>query len=257
MLPGERRHKILELLQISKTITVKYLCDALEASEATIRRDLTTLESEGKLERTHGGAMLTDDITRLNYEDSYHQKENKFATQKRQIAQKAFSFLEEEDCIILDTGTTTYELACLIGQSTMRLTVVTNSTIISRVISSNPNVELIIVGGKVRFNTLAIVGNISIETIRRINASKTFLAANGVTCENGLTTPDFEEAAVKKAMLLSGDQRFLLVDHSKFKQISMCQIAPISMIDYIITDEGVDNNTVRQFNENDIKIIKA
>lgn len=257
MLPGERRHKILELLQINKTITVKYLCDTLETSEATIRRDLATLESEGKLERTHGGAMLTDDISRLNYEESYYQKESKFATQKRNIAQKAFEFLEEEDSIILDAGTTTFELGRLIGQSSIKLTVITNSTIISREISSNTNAELIVVGGKVRFNTLATVGSISIETLRRINASKTFLAANGVTCENGMTTPDFEEAAVKKAMLLSGGQRFLLVDHTKFKHISMCQIAPISMIDCIITDQEVDDKTITQFWENDIKIIQA
>ena len=255
MLPGERRHKILELLRVNKTITVKYLCDVLEASEATIRRDLATLESEEKLERTHGGAMLTGDIVRLNYEESFYQKESKFASQKRAIANKAFEFLEEDDSIILDAGTTMFELARLIGKSTIRITVITNSTVISGEISNNPNVELIVVGGKVRLNTLATVGSIPIEMLKRINVTKTFVAANGITVENGLTTPDFEEAAVKKAMLLSGVERFLLADHSKFKKVSMCQIAPVSMLDYTITDQQVDTNVLKQFEENDIKVI--
>lgn len=257
MLPGERRQRILELLEINKSITVKHLCDTLEASEATIRRDLSTLESEGKLERTHGGAMLKSDIIRQNYEEGFYQKESKFAPQKRHIARKAFEFLEENDSIILDAGTTIYELACLIGESTMAITVITNSTIITKEISNNPNAELIVVGGKVRLNTLATVGSIPLDILRGINVNKTFLAANGVTCENGLTTPDIEEAAVKKAMLLSGVERFLLVDHSKFKQISMCQIAPVSMIDYIITDKKINKKTIRQFDENDIKIIQG
>ncbi len=257
MLPGERRHKILELLMINKAITVKYLCDTLEASEATIRRDLSTLESEGKLERTHGGAVLTDETVKLNYEESFYQKESKFASKKRDIAKKAFEFLEENDSIILDSGTTILELARLIGESTIKITVITNATTVSRLISNNPNVELMVVGGKVRLNTLAAVGSIAIETLRRFNVNKTFLAVNGVTIENGLTTPDFEEAEAKKAMLLSGVERFLLVDHSKFKKVAMCQIAPVSMIDCIITDQDTDDNTIEKFRENDIKIIQA
>lgn len=257
MLPGERRNKILELLMINKAITVKYLCDELEASEATIRRDLSTLENEGKLERTHGGAIVTEDITKLNYEESFYQKESKFAAQKRAIAIRAFEFLEENDSIILDSGTTTFELARLIGESTIKITVITNSTTVSREIANNPNVELIVVGGKVRLNTLATVGSIAIETLRRVNVNKTFVAVNGVTCENGLTTPGFEEADVKRAMLLSGVERFVLVDHSKFRKVAMCQIAPISMVDYIITDRDVDENIVEQFRANDIKMIQA
>lgn len=256
MLPGERRNKILELLMVNKAITVKYLCDTLEASEATIRRDLATLEGEGKLERTHGGAMLAGDITKLDYEESFYQKESKFAPQKRSIARKAFEFLEENDTIILDAGTTTFELARLIGESNIKITVITNSTTVSREISNNSNVELIVVGGKVRLNTLATVGSIAIETLRRITVKKTFVAVNGVTLENGLTTPDFEEADVKKAMLLSGVERFVLVDHSKFRKVAMCQIAPVSMVDYIITDQDVDKSIIEQFKENDVNVIQ-
>ena len=257
MLPGERRQRILELLMINKAITVKYLCDTLEASEATIRRDLSTLENEEKLERTHGGAVLTDDTVRLNYEESFYQKESKFLSKKCEIAQKAFDFLEENDSIILDSGTTTLELARLIGESTIKITVITNATTVSRMISNNPNAELMVVGGKVRLNTLATVGSIAVETLRRFNVNKTFIAVNGVTFESGLTTPDFEEAEVKKTMLLSGFERFLLVDYSKFKKVAMCQIGPISMVDYIITDQDADKDIIEQLRANDIKIIQA
>lgn len=257
MLPGERRQKILELLMINKAITVRYLCDTLEASEATIRRDLSSLESEGKLERTHGGAMLTDYTIKLNDEESFNQKEIKCSTEKYDIAKKAFEFLEENDSIILDSGTTTLELARLIGQSTIKITVITNATTVSSIISNNPNAELMVVGGKVRLNTLAAVGSIAIESLRRFNVNKTFLAVNGVTLENGLTTPDFEEAEVKRAMLLSSNERYLLADHSKFKKVAMCQIAPVSMVDYIITDQDTDQTIIEQFRANDIETIQA
>jgi DeoR family fructose operon transcriptional repressor len=175
MLQGERHLRILDMLKQSRTITVKQLCDALEASEATIRRDLATLELEGKLERTHGGAILTGHTT-LTIEDSYNQKETMFEAQKQAIAAKAFERLNDFDSIVLDAGTTTLELARLIGQSNLHLTVITNSTTVSSVIAQNPHVELIAVGGKVRLNVLAAVGHLAIEFLRRFNVNKAFVA---------------------------------------------------------------------------------
>lgn len=256
MLPGERRNRILELLQASRTITVNYLCDTLEASEATIRRDLSILESEGKLERTHGGAILSSH-TKLDYEESFRQKETRYAAQKRAIAMKAFTFLKENDSIVLDAGTTTLELARLIGQSDIHITVITNSTILSAEIANNPHVELIAIGGKVRLNTLATVGSIAIESLRRFNVAKAFVAVNGISADSGLTTPDLEEAAIKYAMLSIAVERFVLTDHTKFNRIALCQIAPISMVDTIITDQDLDHSLIPAFEQNDIQVILA
>ncbi len=256
MLQGERHLRILEMLRQSRTLTVKQLCDALEASEATIRRDLGTLELDGKLERTHGGAILTSP-TRLNIEDSYIQKESMFEPQKRAIAQKAFERLSNHDSIILDAGTTTLELARLIGQSNLQLTVITNSTTVSSVIAQNPHVELIAIGGKVRLNVLASVGHLAIDLLRRFNVNKAFVAANGISIDSGLTTPDLDEAEVKRAMLECANERFVLADHSKFNRVALCQIAPLSMVDVIITDRGLDESLLTVYEQNDIEIVPA
>ena len=256
MLPAERRHRILELLVRNKSITVKTLCDSLEASEATIRRDLTALESEGKLERTHGGAMISN-LSPLDYEASFYQKETLQATQKRAIARKAFEVLRDHESIVLDAGTTTLELANLIGQSNLHIRVITNSTMVSRAISENINAELFVIGGKVRLNTLATVGTIANELIKRFNVSKSFIGVNGISVDRGLTTPDIEEAETKRIMLSIGRERFVLADHTKFKQIAMCQIAPISMVDCIISDQELEGEYVEAFEMNDIKILLA
>jgi DeoR family fructose operon transcriptional repressor len=256
MLPGERRNEILELLRLNRAITVKELCDALEASEATIRRDLSTLESEGKLERTHGGAILNSDIY-MDNEENYQKKESLYSVQKAAIAVKAFEFIKENDSIVLDSGTTTLELARLIGKSDLKITVITNSTTVLSLLTNNPNVDLIVLGGKVRLNTLATVGSIATETLKRLNANKVFLAINGINLTNGLMTPDIEEADIKKAMISSSLERFVLADHSKFKKMAMCQVAPVSMVDYIITDKEVDQELVKQYEMNDVKILQA
>lgn len=256
MLPGERRNRILDLLEVSRTITVQHLCDTLQASEATIRRDLAILESEGKLERTHGGAILAHQ-TKLNVEESFQEKESRYAVQKRAIALKAFTCLKENDSIVLDAGTTTFELARLIGQSTLRIVVITNSTILAGELAGNPNLELIALGGRVRLHTQASVGSIAIETLRRFNVDKAFVAVNGISADQGLTTPDLEEAAIKHAMLQAAAERYVLADHTKFNRIALCQIAPLSMVDTIITDADLDPGLMPGFEQQDVQVVLA
>jgi len=254
MLPVERHHSILELLMENKSISVKMLCDKLEASEATIRRDLAVLEAEGKLERTRGGAIIKN-FSEIEYEATFYQKETLQANEKMRIAQKAFEVLEDHDTVALDAGTTTLELAKLIGKSKLKIEVITNSTMISRAISDNSNAELFVIGGHVRLNTLATVGSLAIETIKRFNVKKSFIGINGITLESGLTTPDFEEAEIKRAILSAGRQRFVLADYTKFNHVAKCQIAPISMIDYIITDDQIEKEDIVPYETNGISVI--
>lgn len=238
MLAVERRNRILESLKINQSITVSELCVLLEASEATIRRDLTLLETEGKLERTHGGALVSE--TRLNTEDLISQKETLLRDEKEEIAHKAFETLVDGDSIILDGGTTTYELAKLIGKSNLKLTVISNSTIVFKELNMNPNLDLIMVGGKVRTNTLAAVGPIAQESFKRFNVEKVFLGTNGVSIDAGLTTTNLDEAMIKSAMIQCAKTRILLADHSKFNKVYLNTFASLSMIDMIITDSKTD-----------------
>jgi DeoR family fructose operon transcriptional repressor len=253
MLQIERQQKIMQLLMKNNSISVRRLCDILEASEATIRRDLTLLEQEGKLERTHGGASIKDSV-KVTYEESFIQKEHMSSAEKRRIAKRAFEELKECDSIVLDSGTTISELARLIGESELKLTVITNATSISSLIANNPNVELYAIGGYVRLNTQATVGAISVEMIKRFNVQKAFIGVNGITLENGITTQTLEEAEIKKAMLSIASERIALFDHTKFQKVALCQIAPLSMIDKIITDKGLSDEEYGLYSRNDIHI---
>lgn len=255
MLQGERRNRIIEILQTSRSTSVKDLCNLLEASEATIRRDLTALEDEGKLERTHGGAMQGSP-SRLE-EETFQQKENLYIAQKKAIARKAFSLLSENDSIVLDAGTTTFELARLIGQSSLRITVLTNSTRLAVELAGNPNLSLITLGGRVRLNTQATVGAIAIGTMQQFNVDKAFIATNGISPDSGLTTPDSEEAAVKAAMLQASAERYILADHTKFNRVTLCRIAPLSMVDAIITDRDIDPGIIQNYSQLEVQILLA
>lgn len=253
MMAIDRHEKIMQLLVQHKSISVKTLCDLLQASEATIRRDLTQLENENKLERTHGGAFINDSI-KLNYEETFNQKEFISAEEKRKIARAAFERIRPGDSIVLDAGTTTIELARLIGDSDMPLMIVTNATTISSILARNTKVELYVLGGKVRLNTLATVGSVASEMLKRYNVSKAFVGVNGITIENGLTTPDLEEAEMKRTMLSIADERIVLTDSTKFQKVARCQIAPISMVDQIITDSKLSDYHFERFAAQDILV---
>lgn len=256
MLVGQRRNKIIELLKENHSISVADLCQVLEASEATIRRDLSILETSGKLERTHGGAIYSES-NRLNVEDVLSTREGKFLLEKQHIAQKAFELIENYDTIVLDAGTSTFELAYLIGQSDYHLTIVTNSMIVFKELARNPNVELIILGGKVRPNTLASVGSYAVELMQRLYVDKSFLGTNGVSLNEGFTTTDMDEASIKRAMIFSSKQRIILADHSKFNKVYINQFSPVSMVDVIVTDSQTNKDLLQEFVERyDIKVVQ-
>jgi len=247
MLAAERRIKILETLKLNNAITVTELCAKLEASEATIRRDLTLLESEGKLERTHGGALVSEN--RLTTEERISQKEVLLLDEKHDIAVLAFESLVDGDSIILDGGTTTLELAKLIGKSNIRLTIITNSTIVFKELVGNSNLEIIMIGGKVRSTTLVTVGSMALETLKHFHVEKAFLGTNGISLDIGLTTSDLDESMIKTAMIQAAKTRYLLVDHSKFNKVYLNTFATLSMIDVLITDSKTDKDLLKNIGD--------
>ena len=256
MIPEERRNQILAMLYKSKSVTVKMLCDQLQASEATIRRDLAILDEESKLERVHGGAVIQTNMP-LGKEETFDEKESSNVIDKKRIAESAFSYLRDNDSVFLDGGTTTLELARLIGRSRIRLQVFTNAPHFVKYLADNPKVDLFVIGGKIRNNTLAVVGQLAVETIRKFRINKVFLGVNAISLEYGLTTPDFEEAQTKKAMLEAGRERFVLADASKFNKVALCEIAPVGAVDTIITSAMQDMDLQKQYKEAGIHIVEA
>ncbi len=126
---------------------------------------------------------------------------------------------------------------------------------VAHLIAKNEQVELYTVGGKIRLNTLATVGNLAIESLKKFNVNKSFIGSNGITIENGLTTPDLAEADVKRTMMNIASEVTVLVDSSKFNKVALCKAGSISMIDRIITDRELDKYMIDQYLRYDIDMI--
>ncbi|MEG6565782.1 DeoR/GlpR family DNA-binding transcription regulator [Thermoanaerobacterium saccharolyticum] len=250
MFGEERRMKIAEILSKDKSITVSQLSEILGVSESTIRRDLKMLEIDGFIQRTHGGAILN---THTHYEPSFVEKEDYELPSKMQIGRMAASLIEEGDSVILDAGTTTLMIAKSLQD--IHLTVVTNSPIIAIELSNRNNIELIVTGGIERLNTKALVGPIAEMVIRNFKVDKAFIGANAISYENGLMTPDIIEANTKKAMIDVSNEVYAVVDHTKFGKKSFVKFADLSDITAIITDDELDYEIVRKYEQANVDVL--
>jgi DeoR family fructose operon transcriptional repressor len=249
----ERKKEITEYVQKNLRASVQELVSVFNVSESTIRRDLKDLEGDGVLKRTHGGAVFLETV---NFEPNYKEKEIKFCNEKRNIAKKAASFIEDGDTILLDAGTTTLYLATELKRFS-RLTIVTNSVVIANEVYGISGIEVFIIGGQLRQNTMALVGPLAQEYLDMLHVDKTFLGANGLTFKEGITTPNVLEAETKKKMISISDQTILLIDHSKIGRISFSKICGIQDIDKIVVDSDVPDHFIKEAEKSGVDIYIA
>ena len=225
MLAEERFSLIMEQLDRKRTVTVQELCEALNTSESTIRRDLTELDRQGKLNKVHGGATLLDSRF-LADEPTMEAKETLAVEQKRSIAQAAAQLITAEDFVFIDAGTTTLELVRALTGVALKATYVTNGVAQARLLAQK-GCRVYLPGGLLRPQTEAIVGAPAVSSIQQYKFTKAFMGANGVALEAGFTTPDPEEAAVKAAALRRAREAWFLVDDSKFARVYPAVIAEL------------------------------
>lgn len=249
----ERKHMIVDLVNRDVKTTVNKLCQKFGVSSATIRNDLRDLEDAGLLKRTHGGAISNN---RANYEPNAYQKEVEHVSEKQAIARYALNYVREGDTIALDTGTTAFEFAKLLVDYE-NLTVVTNDLQIAAFLERNGKADIIIAGGAVRRNFHCTADKKAIETLKDLNVDKTFLMANGVSLKRGLSTPNFDNANVKKVLAKMANEVFLLVDHTKFGITTFVRFAELDEIDTVITDSGIDPEYLEMLIENDVNVETA
>ncbi|WP_350346581.1 DeoR/GlpR family DNA-binding transcription regulator [Heyndrickxia faecalis] len=234
MLAEERYQIILRHLQEKHIVKVQELVNLLNASESTVRRDLQDLEAMNLLRRIHGGASL---LQRRSEEPDMETKTLKNVQQKRIIAQLAAKMINDNDCIYLDAGTTTLEMIPYIEGN--NVIVVTNGL---------PHVEALVekkiksylLGGMMKRTTRAVIGSVAMQTLNSFRFDKAFLGANGVDPEMGFTTPDPEEALIKRRAKELSEQCYVLADSSKFQEVAFCKMFDISEAS-IITDELPDS----------------
>jgi DeoR family fructose operon transcriptional repressor len=253
MYAEERQQEILRQARAQGRVDVAALADQLDVTAETIRRDLTTLERAGVLRRVHGGAIP---VERIGFEPELAARDAVLTDEKDRIAKVALAELPEEGAIILDAGTTTARLARALPVD-RELTVVVNAPAIAVILGPRTNINLLLIGGRVRGKTLATVDDWAMRPLADLYVDVAFLGTNGLSVERGLTTPDPAEAAVKRAMIAAGRRTVVLADHTKVGIDYLARFGSLSDVDLLITDTGLNDELVSDVEAAGVQVTRA
>lgn len=248
MLAEERKRAICEIVNQKKIAKVSELSKALNTTEATVRRDLDELQEKKLLRRTHGGAIA---IYSAGIEFSIRDLAIKNMDSKQKIAQKAIDFIDDNDTVMLDGSSTVLELCKLMVKGSFKnIIVLTNAISVLTVLSQNPNITVLLIGGEYKSSIDSTIGGLAEKSIKDLRVDKTFIGINGIDHDYGYSITNFEEATIKKEMLRIAKQKFVLADFTKFGETYLAKVAEFEGdIDYLITDKESDNVDYNQMKE--------
>lgn len=253
MYAEERQQAIVQLARANGRVDVAGLAEEFGVTAETIRRDLTTLERIGVLRRVHGGAIP---VERIGFEPAVAARDAVQTEEKERIAKAALAEVPEEGAIILDAGTTTARLAQALPAD-RELTVLVNSPAIAVILGPRPNINLLLIGGRVRGKTLATVDDWALRPLVDLYVDVAFIGTNGLSVERGLTTPDPAEAAVKRAMIAASRRTVVLADHTKIGQDYLARFGSLSDVDLLITDAGLNDDLVAEVEAEGVRVVRA
>jgi DeoR family transcriptional regulator of aga operon len=250
MLIEERRQHILSLAQKRGRVLVEELSESLGISRITIRKDLDYLQRRGVLQRTHGGALLPQSGTL--FDPSIKEKEGRHLQEKQRIAIAAVDLIQEGQCVLLDSGTTTTAIARTLKKFS-HLTIITNAVNIAAELSGT-DFEVLLTGGSLRKNSFSLVGPLAEEMLHDMHADILFLGVDGFDLEVGLTTPNVMESRVNRAMVKAAKMIVAVCDSTKFNRRSLSKIVDASSIHHVITDNNLPKETAEALRNLNIKL---
>ncbi|MBF6628110.1 MAG: DeoR/GlpR transcriptional regulator [Proteiniphilum sp.] len=252
MLSIAERHKlILEYLNKDGFVTVENLSKTLDVTSVTIRKDLRYLEKKGLVYRTHGSASpVSPHISERNVLE----KEKINIEEKKRIGIAAANLIEENDSIIINSGSTICEFAKNIAPKSS-LTVVTSSVTATLILSEAERINLLLLGGNFRKSSMSVIGNYSMSFLSNITCSKCFIGVDGVDLDSGITTSNIEEAELNKLMMSVSLRTIVLCDSSKFRKKGFAKICGIDKVDIIVTDKGISDSIKSLLKEKGIELI--
>ena len=242
LLPSERQQRIKRLALEQGVLRIVELAEKFRVSEMTIRRDLELLEEAGHVERTFGGAMLTEQAA---FESSYSVRLHTHTAAKEAIASHAATLIQDGDTIILDASTTVFDLARVLHKKS--LTVVTNSLDIAQELRSSP-AKVILIGGYLRQVAGSFAGPLALQALKKLHVDQAFISGKGIQIPGGLMDSDIDEVEVKRTMLESAERLNVLIDSSKFGKRALGQIVSLDNIDFLISDNQLSHETVQALN---------
>lgn len=252
MLVEERRKRILEIVKDSGFIALADLAAALQASESTVRRDLDFWDQQGRLKRTHGGAMAAGAGQAPETLPALEERATAAVAEKRAIARAANARIPDGTSVLLDGGTTTLELARLLINRPIQ--VVTNSLPIVALLSQGRVPDVILLGGVVYPRTGVALGPSTVEQLKGIHVSQAILSCHGIT-PKGLFNHNLLLVETQRAMLRSAEETVILADHTKLGRHALTLLCPLSDIDMLIVDEGITQETKPWLGETGVQLV--
>jgi DeoR family transcriptional regulator, fructose operon transcriptional repressor len=255
MYAEERQQAMAQLVTERGRVSVNEISEQFDVTTETVRRDLSVLERMGLLRRVHGGAVPAAALAVI--EAGLGERDHANTDQKVRIARAALALLPGVGgSVLIDAGSTTSRLASLLPRD-LRLTVITHAVPVAARLAGSPQIELHLLPGRVRPTTQAAVGGETVDALRRLRADVAFLGTNALSLDHGLSTPDHEEAATKRAMVAAGRRTVCLADSSKIETESPVRFAELAEVDVLVTDEGIPADACREIERAGVEVVVA
>ena len=253
LIPAQRREKIQEFITARQIVRTADLMDLLEASEATVRRDLEWLEQKGILERTHGGAILNQ---RVIFEQEYQQRAQYHPEEKNLIGELAASLIEDGDIVFINSGTTTTQVLKHIRRDS-RISVFTNN-VNATLELGDPGYHYYMTGGEFQSRSNSLAGRFALDNLSQVFANKVILGVDGISLKHGCTVPTNDEAEIVRKMIeRTKGQVIVVADRSKWGAVSNFPVAGIDEVDKFVTDQSFDKAAMKDLAAHSIETLIA
>lgn len=251
MLSAERYEKIVQVVNDQGSIRVSDLSKLFDVTEETIRRDLDHLQSLGKLQRSHGGAVR---VQEMQSETPYFEREDINVEEKKGIAREAVKHIEPNERIILDASTTAWYVSSILPN--IPLTVLTNSIKVALELSTKDKIDVISTGGVLTSRSLSYIGPMAERSMESYYVDKAFISCKGVHLKRGISEPNEFQSRIKQKMIEVADKVYLMADYSKFGIQAFTHVTSCDTMDVVITDSKTDDNVISGFTELNVKVIR-
>jgi DeoR/GlpR family transcriptional regulator of sugar metabolism len=253
-----RFNAILATLQRTGSVSVDELSQQLHVTVVTVRRDLGELERQGRLRRTHGGAVSIEPLfyEPFRHDTSFQDMLSSFADEKRRIARAAADLVQPGETIAVSGGTTTTEVVRSL-KALKGISIITNTVNVAMELSSYKDIEVVVTGGHLRGNWFSLVGPLASSAAEMLFADTMFIGVDGIDIKQGLTCTHPAEAEVLRKLVGHSKRRIVVADHSKLGAVAKWLLCPVSEINMLITDRGASDEIVAQFEMAHVQIMRV
>lgn len=249
----ERQKQILSLLVKQGRLSVTEIVEQFSISEATARRDLESLASQGKAQRVHGGVIA---VEQAPPELPILQREGEQVDEKSLIGRAAAELITDGETVFLGSGTTVLEAAKNLRER-KNLTVITNSLPVLNALAGIKNITVVSLGGQLRESELSFIGHITEQALAEVRVDKVIMGTRGLSLEHGLTNDYLQETLTDRAILKIGREVIIVADHSKVNRVSTALLAPLKSMNTFVTDSKADKKFIQSLKKQGIKVVTA